>query len=94
MGLLRRPVLLLYRRYGPTQPANDTLESAFKTNPHVPLYLLLRRGMPKRLPDYVGFGDDNEAVSYVYGAIEAWVQTDGALSWLRKRYDSADADGG
>lgn len=83
--------LLLFRRHGSTPAANAALTSAFETNPHVPLFLLRRRRMPKRLPEYVVLGDQSEAVSYVYGAMKAWVQTDGALAWLRQHLGPANS---
>jgi hypothetical protein len=53
-----------------------------KHNRHVPAYLLGRRKLPRTLPDYHGFGDDNEAVCYAFDGIENWRATPGALAWL------------
>ena len=38
--------------------------------------------MPKRLPDYIGFGDESEAVEYADGAAALWAGVPGALVWL------------
>jgi hypothetical protein len=48
----------------------------------VPAYLLGRKKLPQTLPDYHGFGDDNEAVCYASDGIENWRATPGALAWL------------
>ena len=44
--------------------------------------LLSRKKMPRTLPDYYGFGDDNEAVLYAHGNRAGWKATPGALEWL------------
>jgi len=41
-----------------------------------------RKRLQKRLPDYVGFGDDSEAVDYAAGAAAVWARIPGALVWL------------
>ena len=46
-------------------------------------FLLGKKKMPPELPDYVGYGDENEAVAYVYDNLAAWLRTRGALEWLR-----------
>jgi hypothetical protein len=48
----------------------------------VPDYLLGRKKMPRDIPDYYGFGDENEAVLYAYGNRRAWNATPGAMKWL------------
>ena len=44
-----------------------------------------RKKMPRQLPEYVSFGDEREAVSYVAGASKAWHETEGALAWLAEQ---------
>jgi hypothetical protein len=51
-------------------------------NPYVAAYLSGRKRLPKRLPDYVGFGDESEAVDYAAGAATLWAVVPGALAWL------------
>jgi len=41
--------------------------------------------MPRRLPAYIGFGDENEAVAYVSESFEGWRQSEGALAWLAEQ---------
>jgi hypothetical protein len=51
-------------------------------NPHVLSHLTGRKPLPNRLPDYVGFGDENEAVAYAAGAAALWASIPGAVAWL------------
>jgi len=74
-------------RYGQEKTgkkAKSQLQEAIDDNPHVPAYLLGRKRLPRQLPPYVGFGDENEAVAYVAEAGHLWVQEEGALDWLRR----------
>ena len=40
---------------------------AKKANPYIVKYLLHKSELPEYLPDYYGFGDENEAVTYCFG---------------------------
>ncbi|MCW5848692.1 MAG: hypothetical protein KIT87_01150 [Anaerolineae bacterium] len=71
-----------FRREGPSPAAKAALKAALEANHHVPAYLLGRKRLPNQLPPYVGLGDDNEAVDYVVGAAENWLNAPGALDWL------------
>ncbi len=57
-------------------------------NPFVPQYLLGRRKLPAQVPDYHGLGDRSEATAYVTSARKGWVVTEGALAWLKSRYQA------
>ena len=74
--------LLSFRKTGDSEDSRQLLSDAKQTNPHVPAYLLGKKKMPKQLPDYVGMGDDNEAVAYVADSASGWKKTPGALEWL------------
>ena len=71
-----------FRREGDSAEARRLLEEARELNPHVPAYLSGSKPLPKRLPDYVGFGDDSEAVDYAAGAAALWASVPDALTWL------------
>jgi len=75
-------VLLDFRKYGDSTIAEKSLQAALEENKYVPSYLLGRKKMPRRLPDYYGFGDENEGVLYAYDNIALWKTTPGALEWL------------
>lgn len=74
--------LATYRREGDSADARRLREHARKANPHVPAYLSGRKKLPGRLPDYVGFGDESEAVDYAAGAAALWESVPGAIAWL------------
>ncbi|MDQ6603371.1 MAG: hypothetical protein M3Z19_11670 [Chloroflexota bacterium] len=79
--------LMTFRQKGPGAVATRALKAALRTNPYVPLYLFGLREMPAELPDYVGMGDEREAVSYVAEAITNWIDTDGAVDWFAELID-------
>ena len=37
---------------------------------------------PDEIPDFISFGDETEAISYVFGAFPLWAATPGAQYWL------------
>jgi tetratricopeptide (TPR) repeat protein len=74
--------LAAFRRHGDSPAARQLLADAREQNPHVPDYLSGRKRLPARLPDFVGFGDVNEAVVYAADAKELWASVTGALDWL------------
>jgi tetratricopeptide (TPR) repeat protein len=71
-----------FRTEGDGASSRRALASAVATNKHVPAYLLGRKKLPRRLPEYVGIGDVNEAVAYVHGGAAAWAAAAGAVEWL------------
>ena len=85
--------LLLYRRAGNSDEAVAALRAALPANPHVPDYLLQEKPMPDRMPDYVGFGDESEAMAYNFENGLVWVRTLGALNWLQSMRRSAPRRG-
>jgi tetratricopeptide (TPR) repeat protein len=74
--------LWLFRRQGASAEANAALQAAIKQNAFVPAYLQGKKRLPARLPDYMGFGDENEAIHYAVGGTSVWRDTPGALEWL------------
>ena len=75
--------LVLFRRRGAGKQADQALVRAFESNPFVPQFLLGAK-LPKSVPDYVGIGDENEAVDYVAGAYQLWFEPQAAppVDWL------------
>lgn len=74
--------LWTFRQEGDSSEARRRLKEAIAENRHVPAYLLVRKHLPARLPDYMSSGGDDEAVSYATDALRNWQATDGALTWL------------
>lgn len=75
--------LMKFRQEGRTPEADACLVAAFEQNRFVPLYLLAKKRFPARLPAYMGFGDDNEAVAYAADNARVWMNTQGALMWMK-----------
>jgi hypothetical protein len=71
-----------FRVEGDTPHARAMRGEALQQNPYVPDYLVGRKRLPRRLPEYIGFGDEREAIACAANQIEAWRQTAGALAWL------------
>jgi tetratricopeptide (TPR) repeat protein len=74
--------LLAFRTGGDSERSREQLAAARAANPHVPAYLLGRKKLPKRQPDYIRFGDDTEAIVYAADHAAGWKHTGGALDWL------------
>jgi tetratricopeptide (TPR) repeat protein len=77
--------LLEFRKAGASAKANRLLRDALEYNPHVLPYLSGKKRLPKRLPDYIGFGDENEASAYAASHLNFWRRTPGALDWLQSQ---------
>lgn len=71
-----------FRRGGDSEAARTRLRDAIRTNRHVPAYLLGRKRLPRTLPDFIGMGDEDEAVAYATENLRNWQRTPGALVWL------------
>jgi tetratricopeptide (TPR) repeat protein len=76
--------LWLYRCHGDGPKATKALKEAIEQNRFVPLYLSGLKEPPSRLPDYMGFGDENEAIHYFVEHVGAWLDTPGALVWFAR----------
>lgn len=74
--------LVTFISQGNSREARKRLKKALKQNPHVPPYLLGKEPLPKILPQYIGFGDKDEAIIYVAEFGQGWRRTEGALAWL------------
>ncbi len=79
--------LLAFRESGDTPDSRDLLEEAFDSNPHVPEYLLVRKKLPRQMPDTVGMGDVSEAVYFTYTFQLGWAMTKGALDWMKVQHE-------
>ncbi len=75
--------LLAFRIKGDTSDSRAALEGAFATNRFVPPYILESKEMPEELPEYIGIGDDREAVSVAFHLAACWRSTPRALEWMR-----------
>ena len=74
--------LFHFKKSGRTTKSEKVLLKAFNSNGFVIDYMLGNKKMPNEQPQYIGRGDENEAVSYVNGAWPIWENTEEALDWL------------
>ncbi len=74
--------LYKFKKLGQTQESEKSLLQAYKSNPFVIDYMLGFKKMPDEQPQYVGIGDENEAIAYTYGAWSIWDKTDKVFDWL------------
>ena len=75
--------LVTFIYQGDSPRARRRLKSALKQNPYVVPYLLLEKRLPKKLPEYIGMGDETEAVVYCAEFGSAWYKTKEAIAWLK-----------
>ncbi|MFN8443595.1 MAG: hypothetical protein U0175_22645 [Caldilineaceae bacterium] len=75
--------LLAFRKDGASVAAKKLLNAAIKGNEYVPAYLTGKKRIPAKLPPYVGFGDEDEAVTYASSHLRHWRATPGAVDWLK-----------
>jgi tetratricopeptide (TPR) repeat protein len=75
--------LLTFRAEGASEDAESILQEARHTNSHVPAYLTGRKRIPNRLPPYITWGGEDEAVTYAASYLPIWRRTPGAIDWLQ-----------
>ncbi|MBV8359218.1 MAG: hypothetical protein JO189_14985 [Deltaproteobacteria bacterium] len=80
--------LFAFRTQGDNSKSRRALAAALASNPHVPPYLLGQKPLPRELPDYIGLGDESEAMALATENIKAWQTTSGALAWLAERINA------
>ncbi|PKG31286.1 hypothetical protein [Methanoregula sp.] len=77
--------LLRFRLEGESPAAEAALHEAIEENPFVPNYLLEKKKLPSRMPEYMSRGERSEAVVYAADNMHAWKLAPGALAWLEKK---------
>lgn len=60
---------------------------AKKANPYIVKYLLHESELPEYLPDYYGFGDEDEAVTYCFGSMDVWIKDQDTIKKLKEIRD-------
>lgn len=76
--------LYKYKKEGSSKTSEKALSEAYKRNNNVIDYMLGLKKMPKEQPQYIGFGDENEAVACVNDTWHLWDKTKGAFDWLNE----------
>ncbi|CAK4863352.1 unnamed protein product [Aphanomyces euteiches] len=83
-GLNYDRVLVEYRLNGITANLTPLLKTAIQQNKFLPSYLLGKKALPRALPEYIGFGDDNEAIVYADSRRHLWKNAPELLELLKK----------
>lgn len=74
--------LFQFKTKGEHRDAEKALLKAHKTNEFVIDYMLGLKKMPAELPDYIGMGDENEAIVCVYELHHFWMESQEYFEWL------------
>lgn len=74
--------LCQFKKEGKNKKSDKLLLEAHEQNSYVIDYLLGKKEIPKNQPQYIGIGDENEAIAYVYGNWKIWDKTDDSLEWV------------
>ncbi|HAH05282.1 MAG TPA: hypothetical protein DCM05_01975 [Elusimicrobia bacterium] len=74
--------LLAFVREGASAEASAALRSALKQNKHALDYLTGKKSIPRRLPDRITMGGEDEGYCYASSFLAAWKRVPGALEWL------------
>jgi tetratricopeptide (TPR) repeat protein len=81
---LYNKLLLELLKIGFSTKAVKILKEAKKQNPYVIPFLTGKKRLPKHMPEYHGWGDENEAVIYVDEHLHLWKKIEGVQEWLKK----------
>jgi len=74
--------LYRFKKFGNKANTDKILLNTHKSNEFVIDYMIGIKKMPNEQPRYIGRGDENEAIAYVFGNWKIWNNTEGALDWL------------
>ncbi len=77
--------MLAFRKSGNGARAKKALAEAFEENPFVAAYLTGQKRVPNVLPEYMGMGDENEAMHYASEHLNYWRRVPGAVEWLAEQ---------
>jgi tetratricopeptide (TPR) repeat protein len=80
---LYNQLLLEILKNGFSAKAAKLLKQAKKQNPFVISFLLGKKRLPKHMPEYHGWGDENEAVIYIEEHLHLWKKVEGLQEWLK-----------
>lgn len=80
--------LWAFVRFGAGVRAGTYLKEALEANRFIPEYILGFRNLPGTIPDYFGWGDENEAIVYAVDSLNTWKKIDGAQEWLSENLSS------
>jgi hypothetical protein len=77
--------LLLFMEQGDSPESCRALQIAERNNHYVISYLTGQKQLPRQLPETIGVRDRNEAIYYAAEFGPGWMETPGAIDWLKKQ---------
>jgi len=83
--------LAAFRRAGDGNESRSLLVQALADNGRVLAYLFGEKSLPKSLPPYVSPGGEDEAIYYASDFRAGWLNTPGAIDWLRRMSQKSGA---
>ncbi|BBH22132.1 hypothetical protein Back11_34770 [Paenibacillus baekrokdamisoli] len=66
-------ILVEYGMNGQSPKLAALIKKATAHNPYVPAYLLGKKRLPREMPEYMGYGDDREAIVYAHLNRKLWL---------------------
>jgi tetratricopeptide (TPR) repeat protein len=78
-------VLIEYGLHGMSAKLGLLLKEAIQQNTHVLKYLLGKKKIPRQMPEYIGYGDDSEAIVYAHINHHLWQSRPELLRWLASK---------
>lgn len=65
-------ILVEHGLHGKSPRIEKLIKNAISQNPHVPDYLQGKKRLPNAMPEYIGYGDEREAVAYSLWNFHLW----------------------
>ncbi|MCR8644672.1 SEC-C metal-binding domain-containing protein [Paenibacillus sp. N1-5-1-14] len=78
-------MLIYFERQGTTRQLTSLWKEANKQNPHVTAYLTGDKKLPRKTPEFIGYGDENEAIFYAQGHVHLWNLHTDLIKWLKRK---------
>lgn len=82
VAFLFNAVLLEYSKNGISKKVETLFKKAQKRNPFVKDFIIGKKKLPNEQPEYIGYGDENEAVDYVLMNSHLWTRRTELLAWI------------
>lgn len=78
--------IYLFKKEGNSAKSQKALLKAHESNNNVIPFLVGEKEIPERMPEYYGWGDENEAIIYLRDGVKLWIETKNALKWVNEFY--------
>lgn len=75
--------LYLFKKEGKTKRSDSAIQKVHKSNKHIVKFLTGEKKMPGQTPQFIGIGDENEAVYCLHMITDLLFNTLGAISWIK-----------